>query len=424
MSIASVASLVDLLRDSQLLDAAQLEQLVKDLDTQPDDPRALANLLILRGWLTAYQVDQVFLDMAQELVLGPYRLLELLGQGGMGQVFKALHMRLNRIVALKIIRQERLSKDSEAVKRFHREAQAAAQLSHPNVVIIFDADQIGTKHFISMEYVDGIDLAKLVKQAGPLPVYRACDYIRQAALGLQHAHERGMVHRDIKPSNLLVTTPPPSQPSARGISGLHARPLLTRGRREQAEKTPPDAAAKTDVPGAPAEGAIVKILDMGLARLIQPTDGEFTSNTSLTQEGAVMGTPDYIAPEQARNSHTVDIRADLYSLGCTFYFLLTGRPPFPEGTPIEKLLMHQLDVPRPVEEFRSQVSPGVAMILRKLMAKRPEDRYQSPGEVAEALAPFASGSSAHVARPGAASSDENPPSTAVVNVTPAAVPRK
>ena len=188
----------------------------------------------------------------------------------MGQVFKARHRTMGRIAAIKLIRKERLE-HPQAVKRFQREVRLAAALAHPNIVRVYDADEIAGTHLMVMEYIAGaIDLAKLVKKQGPLPVPQACEYIRQAALGLQHAHERGLVHRDIKPANLLLTG-----------------------------------------------GQTVKVLDMGLARLNSP-DGEDDQSSTMTQDGAVMGTPDYIAPEQALESHTVDIRADLYSLGCTF----------------------------------------------------------------------------------------------------------
>src|SRR5262249_33340942 len=181
-----------------------------------------------------------------------------------------------------------------SVHRFHREIQAVAQLSHPNMVIAHDAASEGNTHFLVMEYVDGTDLATLVHKLGPLPVGHACEYIRQAAEGLRHAAERGLVHRDIKPSNLLLS----------------------------------------QQDGGPG---MVKILDMGLARLHTPDEAEeAASTTALTQEGAVMGTADYISPEQATNAHRVDIRSDLYSLGCTFYFLLTGQAPFPGGTFMEK----------------------------------------------------------------------------------------
>src|SRR5262249_27330302 len=194
------------------------------------------------------------------------------------------------------------------------------------------------------------DLERMVHEGGPLPVLVACEYIRQAALGLQHAFEGGLVHRDVKPSNLLI-----------------ARPETTR--RGDAQRR-----------GGFSHG-LVKILDMGLARM----ETLLESKASLTREGAMMGTPDYVAPEQARDASSADIRADLYSLGGTFYFLLTGRVPFPEGTMIEKLLKHQQEEPTPIEELRPETPAEVVAVIRKLMAKLPKERYQTPFELVEAL---------------------------------------
>src|SRR4051812_33518873 len=205
MPIDSVVDFVTVLRDSRLLDARQFAEIDADLTAASPDPLSLARALLQRNWLTPFQVNQIFLGKAAELQLGPYLLLERLGRGGMGQVFKARHQRLGRTVAIKIIRKVRLA-HPDIVRRFHREIAAAAQLVHPNVVVAFDADQIGETHFYAMEYVEGTDLLKLIKQRGPQPPWAACDYVRQAALGLQHAHERGMVHRDIKPSNLLLSS--------------------------------------------------------------------------------------------------------------------------------------------------------------------------------------------------------------------------
>ena len=338
MPSAALTSLVDALRQYRLLEPAQLDDISEGLLTACPDPKALARELIQRGWLTAYQVNLLLLGRGQELVLGSYLLLERLGEGGMGQVFKARQRNLGRTVAVKLIRKERLDR-ADAVRRFQREVRAAAVLSHPNIVPAYDADQIGGTHFLVMEYIEGaIDLGRLVQTNGPLPVAQACTYIRQAALALQHACERGMVHRDVKPANLLRT----------------------------------------------ADGKVVKLLDLGLARLDQPADDGERSAT-MTQEGTVMGTPDYIAPEQALKSHTVDIRADLYSLGCTFYYLLTGRVPFPGGSVVDKLLRHQREQPPAVETLRPEVPGAVARVLRKLMAKKPAERYQTPAEVAAVL---------------------------------------
>ncbi len=337
MTIMSVTSLVEGLRQYRVLEPAQLEEVTARLQARFPEAKALARELLQRNWLTAFQANYLLQGRGQELLLGSYVLMERLGEGGMGQVFKARNWKLGRVVAIKLIRPERLTSDL-AVQRFHREVRAAAALVHPNIVLAYDADQIGDIHFLVMEFIDGaIDLARLVKKKGPLPVAQACDAIRQAALGLQHAHEQGLVHRDIKPHNLLLT----------------------------------------------ADGSRIKILDMGLARLSTPP-GDNTSNT-MTQEGVVMGTPDYIAPEQAMQSHTVDIRADLYSLGCTFYQLLTGIVPFSGDSMMEKLIKHQLQDAEPLEKYRSDVPPAVVGVVRKLMAKKPEDRYQTPVEVAAVL---------------------------------------
>jgi WD40 repeat protein/serine/threonine protein kinase len=340
MGIDSISALYEAMHKHRLLEAEQFAQL-SGLAARFNDPRMLARDLVGRGWLTPYQVNQLFQGNARDLVLGHYVLLERLGEGGMGQVFKARHQKLGRVVALKVIRKEKLA-DAGAVQRFRREIQAAAQLEHPNVVGAIDADEAEDALYFIMEYVEGIDLGRLVKEKGPLPVAPACEYLRQAALGLQHAHERGYVHRDVKPSNLLLTT-----------NGGRSR-------------------------GAP----VIKLLDLGLARLRNP-GGEEAS--SLTQMGVVVGTPDYMAPEQARNSSRADIRSDLYSLGCTFYYLLTGRPPFTGETATEKLMKHCFDEPLPVEQLRPEVPPRVGKIVQKLMAKEPADRYPTPAKLVVAL---------------------------------------
>ncbi len=380
MTIACVADLVEMLRQGRLLDEGQHQELAA-LQPRFPEPRALARELIRRNWLTAYQVNQLFLGRAADLVLGQYVLLERLGEGGMGQVFKARHRGLDRVVALKVVRKDCLD-NPNVLARFQREIQAAAQLDHPNVVRAFDADQAGPTWFFAMEYIEGTDLAQLIKQSGPLPVLQACDYVRQAALGLQHAHERGLVHRDIKPHNLLVARP--EAPAARGSSAHLSRPFACAYR-----------------------WGVLKILDMGLARLLDRD--ERPASTMLTQIGSVMGTPDFIAPEQARNSHTSDIRADLYSLGCTLYYLLSGQAPFPNGTITEKLLQHQLDDPEPVEKVRRArlledssahltgqdacsnlgVPAEVRAVLGRLLMKSPENRYQTPAELADVLAEVA-----------------------------------
>jgi len=339
MATISVADLWNALLDNHLLEPAQLDELRTMSAATAADLHAVARLLLQKGWLTHFQINYLVQGRAQELRLGPYLLLERLGEGGMGQVFKAHHGPMDRPVALKIIRRELLARP-DSVSRFYREVRAAAKLVHPNIVLAYDAGQAGDSHFLAMEYVAGADLGKLVKQRGPLPVSEACTYIRQAALGLQHAHSRGFVHRDIKPSNLLLA----------------------------------------QAPATPASD-LIKIVDLGLARLLNGSDNDKT----LTQEGTVLGTPAYVAPEQVLNARSADIRSDLYSLGCTLYQLLTGRTPFEADTATEMMLKHHLEAPVSVATYRSDVPAPVLAILERLMAKRPEDRYETPAQLAEAL---------------------------------------
>src|SRR5262245_12658852 len=268
-----------------------------------------------------------------------YRVVRLLGAGGMGAVYEAEHRVMQRPVALKVIKRA-YTANAAALKRFRREVRAAARLSHPNIVTTHDAEDAGETHFLVMEYVEGTDLGRLVREHGPLPVDRACEYARQAALGLQHAFEQGMVHRDFKPHNLMLT---------------------------------PDGR--------------VKILDFGLACFV--LEQSLTDTSHLTKEGLFVGTADYVAPEQARDAHQADIRADVYSLGCTLYHLLTGRVPFPATTVMDKVIKHATEQPPSLSALRPDLPAGLEGVVMKMMAKLPAQRYQTPGEVAEALAPFA-----------------------------------
>ncbi len=315
---------------------------------------AADKLLELRV-LTNYQYRKIRAGRANDLLFGPYLILDKIGEGGMGKVYRAVQQRVGRLVALKTIRPH-LMANKTVLKRYKREAQAAAALNHPNIVTLYDADEIEGRYFLSMEYVDGIDLSRMVKEFGKPPFrgldsfQEVCEYVRQTALGLQHAHEHGLVHRDIKPGNLLVF----------------------------GERALPDTGGK----------ATVKILDMGLVRSI--FDGDDVSRTELTRDGTVVGTPDYMAPEQAKNSSTVDPRADLYALGCTLYYMFRGQPPFPDGSPIDKLLRHQLDPPPDIRQVRPDLPPGVVHVIERLLQKRPEDRIQTAAEVAHLLTPFSS----------------------------------
>lgn len=381
MAGQSISEFVEGVLRSELLDSTQCDQL-ELLRRTAREAREIAQELLRREWLTAYQVNQIFQGKGAALTLGPYVLLERIGEGGMGQVFKAKQRVLQRVVALKVIRKECL-KNTKATLRFQREIRAAGQLNHPHIVRAYDADQIDGTYYIAMEFIDGIDLARLVRDEGPLRVDRACEYIRQAALGLQHAFERGLVHRDIKPANLIVM--PAVASDRRRSSGMIKRPINLDERRQNNPPRPEVAQAYP--------WGVVKILDMGLARCTDSLAG--WAATHLTQIGAVMGTPDFIAPEQARDSHSSDVRADIYSLGCTLYFLLTGQTPF-DGTMTEKLLKHQFDEPPPVSQVRwdtlrffgraedasFQVPQVVEDLLARLLRKDPNERPQTPLELA------------------------------------------
>lgn len=339
---------------------------VEALARATPEPRALAKQLLQREILTPFQANQILTGKAASLLVGRYLVLDRLGEGGMGKVYKARDRKLHRVVALKVIHPERLA-NRTAVDRFVREIQAVAKLSHPNIVWAFDADAAGDMHYFAMQFVPGIDLAKLVRQSGPLDVIHACDYIRQAALGLQHIADHGMVHRDIKPSNLLVVTG--KQAPSKGDSGLMT-------------------AVRTH---------LVKIVDLGLTRL--SLDANDSGEAALTQSGTMMGTPDYMAPEQARNSHATGIQGDIYSLGCTLFFALIGRPPFGGVTYVQKIMHHQLDPVEAVDQLRPGIPPLLTAVIQRMMAKNPDERYQTPAEVAQVLEPFTLGSVVPVALP-------------------------
>jgi serine/threonine protein kinase len=276
-------------------------------------------------------------DVPPELSDHPkFRIVRELGRGGMGVIYLAEHRVMEKPVALKVISPAVLD-NPNALARFHAEVRAAGKLDHLNIARAYDADQAGDLHFLVMEYIEGVSLAQLLEECGPLPVGQACHYIRQAALGLQHAFEQGMAHRDIKPQNLMVTP-----------QGL------------------------------------TKVLDFGLARMRSAQ----VPGTALTQADSFMGTPEYVAPEQATDARQADTRADIYSLGCTLFALLTGRPPFVEDTAVKLVLAHIGQQPAPVRELRPDVPPKLSAVVAKMLAKDPAERFQRPIEVAEALVPF------------------------------------
>jgi tRNA A-37 threonylcarbamoyl transferase component Bud32 len=337
MAMLSPVELLDWLGQNQFLSPTQADELRPLLPTFADN-LALAKDLIRRDWLTPYQVNQIMQGKQDQLVWGDYRLRERIGEGAMGQIFKAWSLRLQRVVALKTLNKD-LIKNDKAMERFRREVEAASQLDHPNICVTRDAGDLDGRLFMVMDFIEGLDLSRRVKLSGALPIHEAVEYARQAALGLQSAFERGIVHRDIKPANLMVTAGP--------------------------------------VP-------LVKILDFGLARF--ETEGE--SVERLTQVGRLLGTIDYIAPEQATDARSADIRADIYSLGCSLYFLLTAEAPFPGKDMVEKLGPRVTGDPPWVRTRCPNAPPGLEEVIRKMMARRPEDRYQTPIEAAQALQPF------------------------------------
>jgi serine/threonine protein kinase len=344
MAVETAKQFLQTLQASNLLEPGQLDD-ARRLASPEQTPRSLARQLVQLGWITRWQAQQLLAGRTK-FFLGKYKLLEGLGHGGMGAVFKAEHPGLSRVVALKVMTRALLQKPT-AVPRFLREIRLAATLDDPHIVAAYDADCVGNTYFLVMEYVAGDTLKTWIKQHGCLPVDWSCEVIRQAALGLEHARRHGLVHRDIKPANLLIVR----------------------------------SAKDRRAPHAPR----VKILDFGLARFASESSDE----GGLTRTGQIMGTPDYMAPEQVRSSRDADIRADIYSLGCTLYHMLTGRVLFDNERMVDRLMARVArEAPR-VRSYRPEVGPVLDDVVAKMLARQPEDRYQTPAEAAEALAPFA-----------------------------------
>ncbi len=349
------------LTDSGIISPGKLEDFIPP-KASPKDAQELARQLVQSKQLTDYQVQEIYKGRAKSLILGNYTILDKIGAGGMGQVFKAEHRRMDRIVAIKML-PAAMTEDATASARFEREVKAAAKLFHPNIVPALDADQANGVHFLVMEYVEGRDLSALVKKDGPCPVAKAVNYILQAARGLEFAHGEGVIHRDIKPANLLL-----------------------------------------DKKGT------VRILDMGLARI--SGGGNAAPQAELTGTGAVMGTVDYMSPEQALNTKQADSRADIYSLGCSLYYLLTGRPTYDCDTVTAKLIAHQFHPIPELRKARDGVSDCLEAVFQKMVAKKVDERYQTMTEVAADLERCQSGatspsSSATISRLSSSATEES-----------------
>lgn len=340
----SLDSFVRTTRKSGLIDPDRLQQLLDQLP--PDikgDAVQIAKQLVEQNLITDWQATKLLRGKHKGFSLGKYRLLRLLGKGGMSSVYLAEHTLMRRRCALKVLPIGRVD-DSSWLARFHREAQAIAALDHPNIVRAYDVDheQDGDRdiHFLVMEFVDGHNIQEIVNDNGPLPLETAADYFRQAALGLEHAHRAGLVHRDVKPGNLLVD-----------------------------------------------QQGVVKVLDLGLARFNEVTEEQ---PLTVTHDERVLGTADYLSPEQAIDSHTVDLRADIYSLGCSIYFALTGRPPFNDGSLAQRLMAHQMKDAPAIAEFRPELGQSekgteLALIIRRMMARDPDERFQTMADVSATL---------------------------------------
>jgi CheY-like chemotaxis protein/tRNA A-37 threonylcarbamoyl transferase component Bud32 len=301
----------------------------------PPDAEGLARHLVAAGKLTAYQAEAVRERKFSELLIGNYEVLDRLGAGGMGTVFKARHRRMKRVVALKVLSRAACESDT-FVQRFQREVEVISRLSHPNIVMAFDADEADVGHFLVMEFVNGRDLASEVQKRGPLPVREAVEAILQAARALEYAHAQGIIHRDVKPANLLCD-----------------------------------------------EAGVVKVADLGLARC-GPAPGA-SATSGLTQAGGIVGTVDYMPPEQAFDSTSIDRRADVYSLGCSLYYLLAARPPY-QGESLMAIFLKHREAPIPsLAASRPDVPVAVEAVFRKMVAKKPEDRFQTMAEVVRAL---------------------------------------
>ena len=343
MASISVKKFFELVQQSKLVDEAQLVTAMKDYKKShqgkvPETASELAAELIRLELLSQWHCDKLLIGKYKGFFLGKYKLLKHLGAGGMSSVYLAEHMLMRQPRAIKVLPRARVN-DSSYLDRFHLEAQATAALDHPNIVRAYDIDNDGDTHYLVMEYVKGQDLKAIVEESGPLDFEKAARYIAQAAKGLEYVHQQGLIHRDIKPANLLVD-----------------------------------------------EEDTIKVLDLGLALF---SDDSKMASVTLTHNENILGTADYLAPEQAANSHTVDSRVDIYGLGCTLYFVLTGRVLFPKGTLGERIAQHMKATPDSILSIRKNCPESLVATCNKMIEKNPDDRYQTCGEINHVLSEWA-----------------------------------
>jgi serine/threonine protein kinase len=355
----TVEKIYGLLLRSKLLPGDDARALLARWEADAGDARAnparFVAWMVDRRYVTEYQAGLLARGFADGFYVGEYKVLRRLGKGKMAGVYQAQH-RLGQTFALKVLPPSK-ARDSGLLTRFQREARLALRMRHPNVVRTFEVGEDGGLHYLVMEYLEGETLAKVLQRRGRLPPAAAVRLASQALAGMQHLHELGLVHRDIKPSNLMLVPPP----------------------------GPPVAVAADD----PAR-CTLKILDLGLGRE-QPADGLAAPGVGLTGEGMILGTPDYLAPEQARDPRTADTRADIYSLGCVLYHAVAGQTPFPDSNMVTQMIRHASEEARPLREFVPGLPDGLQQVVGKMMAKEPADRYPTPGEAATALGPFVEG---------------------------------
>jgi eukaryotic-like serine/threonine-protein kinase len=349
-----VENLCGFLIRSKLMTPAEMQAMRQRWSAEAKDAAdvpAFLKWLAVKNYVTEYQANLLARGHVDDFFLGDYKILERIGRGRMAGVYRASHS-LGQVVAIKVLPPSR-AKNSQLLARFQREARLAIKLKHPHIVRAFQVGETKDVHYLVMEHLEGETLEDLLARRKRLPPAEAVRLVHQALLGLQHIHELGMVHRDLKPANLMLIS--------------------------TSSRADPETTLKS----------IVKILDIGLAREFfdenRPAEAE---PMELTSEGMLLGTPDYLAPEQARDPRRIDIRADIYSLGCTLYHLLTGQAPFPDKNILNQMIRHATETPKPLQSFNESIPEGLSQIVNWMMAKQPAERYPTPGRAAQALDAF------------------------------------